>query len=257
MATPEPAPADRRRLTDTCVLVGCVLAFVLASLLVQWPGRLSGAALRERLGILVAAGLTLIMYSFLYRDNPLFKIAENLYVGVGLGYSAIEVWYEALKTELVDPFYWAPTREALLSAVGKRFIPIVLGILLLTRLSRRFAWLSHYTYAILVGWGAGLSIPIIIHSYILRQIAPAIRPLGGSIGEVLGGLVVLVGTISVLFYFFFSVEHKGPKGAFSRVGIWFLMIAFGASFGCTVMARLSLFIGRAKFLLSQWLGIPL
>jgi hypothetical protein len=256
VATPEPAASDRSRLIETCVLVGCVVAFVLVSALVPWHGDTKKLS-REGIGIIVAAGLTLIIYSFLYRDNPLFKIAENLYVGVGLGYSFVEAWYESLKAEVIDPFYWAPTREALLTAVGKRFIPILLGILLLTRLSRRISWPSRYTYAILVGWGAGLGIPITIHSFILRQVEPAIRPLGGSVGEVIGALVVLVGTISVLFYFFFSVEHKGGKGAVSRVGIWFLMIAFGASFGCTVMARLSLFIGRAKFLLTDWLGIRL
>ena len=34
-----------------------------------------------------------------------------------------------------------------------------------------------------------------------------------------------------------------------------LMIGFGASFGYTVMARLSLLIGRALFLLQDWLEV--
>ncbi|MBC7286752.1 MAG: hypothetical protein H5T86_01665 [Armatimonadetes bacterium] len=38
----------------------------------------------------------------------------------------------------------------------------------------------------------------------------------------------------------------------SRVGIWFLMVAFGAGFGNTVMARLSLLIGRIEFLRYEW-----
>ena len=33
------------------------------------------------------------------------------------------------------------------------------------------------------------------------------------------------------------------------------MIAFGASFGYTVMARVSLLIGRIQFLLHDWLGV--
>jgi hypothetical protein len=53
-----------------------------------------------------------------------------------------------------------------------------------------------------------------------------------------------VGVVSGLFYFFFSVEHKGVFGKVSRVGIYFLMITFGASFGFAVMGRISLLIGR-------------
>ncbi len=70
-------------------------------------------------------------------------------------------------------------------------------------------------------------------------------------------LVVLIGVASVLVYFFFSVEHTGVVGGVSKVGIYFLMVAFGASFGYTIMARLSLLIGRISFLLEEWLKIPL
>jgi hypothetical protein len=68
-------------------------------------------------------------------------------------------------------------------------------------------------------------------------------------------LVIIVGVLSVLFYFFFSLEHKGAVGAISRLGIIFLMVAFGASFGYTVMARESLVVGRFQFLLGDWLQL--
>jgi hypothetical protein len=68
-------------------------------------------------------------------------------------------------------------------------------------------------------------------------------------------LLLMLGVVSVLCYFFFSAEHKGALGAVSRVGIIFLMISFGASFGYTVMARESLVIGRFQFLLREWLGL--
>ena len=68
-------------------------------------------------------------------------------------------------------------------------------------------------------------------------------------------LLILIGVVSVLVYFFFSVEHRGVVGGISKVGIWFLMISFGASFGYTIMARLSLLIGRIRFLLDDWLHV--
>jgi hypothetical protein len=68
-------------------------------------------------------------------------------------------------------------------------------------------------------------------------------------------LLIVLGVATVLCYFFFSAEHKGALGAASKVGIVFLMVAFGASFGYTVMARESLVIGRIQFLLGDWLGV--
>ncbi|MFP4057956.1 MAG: hypothetical protein ACLF0G_13900 [Candidatus Brocadiia bacterium] len=257
MAAPDQPPSEARFIAETVVLVLLVLGFVLASALVEWGPAAPSKGSREGIGIFVAAALTLIMYSFLYRDNPLFKIAENLYVGVGLGYSVVISWHQYFKMEIYNPLLNAPSRGAFIEAVQLRTVPILLGILLLTRLSTRVSWLSRYAYSLMVGWYAGVFIPFAASSFILTQLEASVRPVGTEVGAIAGAVVVLVGTVSVLFYFFFSVEHKGPAGAVSRAGIWFLMVSFGASFGYTVMGRLSLFIGRARFLLTQWLGISL
>jgi hypothetical protein len=95
-----------------------------------------------------------------------------------------------------------------------------------------------------------------VHAFILKQMEPSFAPL--YTGDFLGSIntfLILLGVVSVLIYFFFSVEHKGVIGGVSVIGVWFLMVAFGASFGYTVMARMSLLIGRVQFLLRDWLGI--
>ncbi|NLI14757.1 MAG: hypothetical protein GX409_00565, partial [candidate division Zixibacteria bacterium] len=71
----------------------------------------------------------------------------------------------------------------------------------------------------------------------------------------LNNLVVLIGVVSGLTYFYFSKEHKGVVGGTAKVGIYFLMVTFGASFGYTVMSRMSLLIGRLDFLYRTWLGL--
>jgi hypothetical protein len=129
---------------------------------------------------------------------------------------------------------------------------------MLTRYSPKAAWMSRIAFAFVVGVGSGLAIPRVISSYILKQIEDTVRPLlslaanGGATftydlldpASNLNAIVLLIGVVSVLFYFFFSVEHTGPGRAVARTGILFLMIAFGAAFGYTVMARMSLLIGR-------------
>ena len=272
MPEPNDTVSPTRRIIEVIVLLVLLAAFGIASYW-QHGEELFGAwgeEMAKSIGIIVAAGLTLVMYSFLYRDNPLFKIVENLYVGVALGYGAVMTWRMALREEVYKPLFMAPTTEALTEALLRRTVPIILGVLLTMRISRKHAWLSRYAYCPLVGWGAGVGISVVTHSLVLRQLHAAIAPLQeavvkGSWDPLTGqwflnaflpfnaSLAVLIGTVAVLFYFFFSVEH-GPAGkAVSKVGIWFLMVSFGASFGNTVMARLSLLIGRVQFLLFQWL----
>jgi len=202
------------------------------------------------IGAWVATGLTLFIFSFLYKDNPLFKLAENLYVGVSVGYTIVKT-YDTVIVHLI----WKPIVE---NGEWALLIPVAIGLLMLTRYVPKAAWLSRYAFAFIVGVGSGLAIPRVISSYILKQIEDTVRPLMVMVpGEgltftwsllnpasSLNTIIILVGVSSVLFYFFFSVEHTGPGKAVARIGILFLMIAFGAAFGYTVMARMSLLIGR-------------
>ena len=234
---------------DTYVFLGLILLFTAVNIGLVASGIL--AADWTGLGIIVAAGMTLALYSFLYKDNPLFKFAEHVFVGVAAAYMFGQYWYPTLYGELIAE--WTDLGEGE-TPNWWLLAPTVLGLLMLTRFSLRFGWLSRYAFAFFVGLGAGLTIPRYISSFILAQIEPTLQPLTGSL-EGLNLLVVLVGVIGVLVYFFFSVEHTGTAGHISKVGIWFLMVSFGASFGYTIMARVSLLIGRVTFLLEDWLHL--
>jgi hypothetical protein len=202
------------------------------------------------LGAWVATGLTLFIFSFLYKDNPLFKIAEHLYVGVSLGYTIVKAYDTVIMTLILRPI--------LEKGEWSLLIPVAIGMLMLTRYVPKAAWLSRYAFAFIVGVGAGLAIPRTISSFILKQIEDTVRPLVSAVpgsgvtfsldllspSSSLNGIIFLFGVVSVLFYFFFSVEHTGAGKVVARAGIFFLMISFGAAFGYTVMARMSLLIGR-------------
>jgi len=196
----------------------------------------------------VAVGLTLFIFSFLYKDNPLFKLGEHLYVGISVGYSVVVVWFEVF-IRLV----W----QELTKGNYEPLIPVMIGLLIWTRFIPKIAWLSRLAFAFVVGFGSGVAIPRVVSSYILKQIEDTVNPLvtmaGGSVSFSLSfanpqsginTIILLIGVVTVLFYFFFSVEHAGFGYATARAGIYFLMIGFGAAFGYTVMSRMSLLIGR-------------
>jgi hypothetical protein len=202
------------------------------------------------LGAWVAAGLTLFILTFLYQDNPLFKVAEHLYVGVSVGYAIVKTYDTVMVRLIYEPM--------IVKGDWTLVVPLAIGSLMLTRYVPKAAWMSRLAFAFVVGIGSGLAIPRVISSYVLKQIEDTVRPLlslaadGGATfsfdlhdpASNLNAIVLLVGVVSVLFYFFFSVEHSGPGKAVARTGVIFLMIAFGAAFGYTVMARMSLLIGR-------------
>lgn len=195
------------------------------------------------IGAWVAVGLTFLMYSFLYKDNPFFKLGEHIYVGVSLGYTIVRIIFDNMIKDLYTP----------LIHEGKFWliVPAILGLLMLTRFIPKAVWLSRWSFAFVVGIGSGMAIPRIISSFILQQVQASLLPIvsiqGGGIGitwDNFNAIIILIGVTAVLFYFFFSIEHKGAVNLMARIGIYFLMVSFGAAFGYTVMARMSLLIGR-------------
>ena len=201
------------------------------------------------LGAWVATGLTLFIFTFLYKDNPLFKLAEHLYVGISVGYTIVKAW----DTVVIRLIYEPMVKQGDWTLA----FPLFIGLLMLARYAPKAAWMSRIAFAFVVGVGSGMAIPRVISSYVLKQIEDTVRPLVtmGSDGATftasllnpasnLNAIILLVGVITVLFYFFFSIEHRGVGKAVARTGIMFLMISFGAGFGYTVMARMSLLIGR-------------
>ena len=199
----------------------------------------------------VAAILSLFIFSFLYRDNPFYKFAEHLLVGVSVGYFLVISIDNVLVPKIADRLL----RQNDWSVI----VPLLAGALILARLIPKWSRWSQLALAVVIGVGAGVAIPATLQAQIFSQMKASMFsfvPPENSIGwlYVVERTVILLGLTSVLAYFFFSKEHRGAFGIYTRVGTYFLMIFFGATFGYTVMSRLSLLIGRIQFLLGDWLG---
>jgi hypothetical protein len=203
--------------------------------------------------IWISALLSLAVFSFLYKDNPLYRFAEHLFVGVANGYAVTFYWHNILMPTLFDPLF----RQGRLLYI----IPFIIGILYFTRFIPRVSWLVRIPIGITIGYYVGASIPATVQAFIIKQIQGTILTPhnfqawnAGSWG-IAWSVIVFIGVLCSLSYFYFSKEHKGALGVTSKIGIVFVMIGFGAAFGYTVMARISLLIGRLQFILGDWLGI--
>jgi hypothetical protein len=202
--------------------------------------------------IWVAAFFTIAIYTFLYKDNVVYKITENIFVGIAAGYLVVVEYFNVIKPDLIDALYYDHKFLML--------IPALLMLLLFTRVIPKIAWVSRISIAFMVGMGAGLAIPTTMNAMVIQQVKGtlSIAYLGSPYGDVMGvfgGVLLFAGTVCALIYFFFSKPHEGVTGYLAKFGIWILMIGFGASFGYTVMARISLLIGRVLFILRDWLMV--
>lgn len=202
----------------------------------------------EILGVWVAAFFTLCIFSFLYRDNFFYKLAEHIFVGISAGYGVALQIENVLEPNLLKPLF----QEGKMILI----IPFILSALLFSRLYSKISWLSRWALALLIGIFSGAAIIGFGSGDLVLQINANLLPLKtNSFLTTFNNFILTFGLITCLLYFFFSKEHKGGFGFIARIGIYFLMISFGASFGYTVMSRMSLLIGRVYFIFGQWLGI--
>lgn len=200
----------------------------------------------------IAALLTLCLMSFLYKDNPFFRFAEALFAGVSLGYYIGITLDQTLRPNLFLPL----AEQGITFETGHLLFAGIVGLNLYTRYIPKIAWFARSSLAIYVGYYVGINMVQKLQGEVLPQAAATMVDLsgGGNPTVAFNSIVMFVGVITVLMYFFFSVEHKGVFGKGGRIGIWFLMLGFGAAFGYTVMGRISLLIGRVNFLVVQWVG---
>jgi hypothetical protein len=215
------------------------------------------------LGVWVAAALTLCIFSFLYKENPFYRFAEHLFVGVSAGYYIVLNFWSVLVANLWDPLVGAfdgrqgsPFATHLGDYRAFLLLPGLLGLLLFSRFLPRYAWVARWSLAVIIGVYAGLKTTGFAQGDCVAQIEGSIQPLWtGNWGSSVSAWIFTVGLVTSLLFFYFSREHKGALGSASRVGVFFLMVSFGAGYGYTVMSRISLLIGRFQFLLFDWLGL--
>jgi hypothetical protein len=226
-------------------------------------------SLSRTIALWLAAFFTLSIFSFLYGDNPFYKVAEAILVGVSAAYWMVVAFWDVLIPNLMAKIWPALIQKWAMPGLNGPeatrnlwyLIPFVLGIMLLWRLAPAGTWIARWPLAFIIGSTAGLQMVAFLHGDFLAQIRNSILPLVAmnsgmfDFWESFKNIIIVVGVLSCLTYFFFSFEHTGFVGKTATVGIWYLMITFGASFGYTVMGRIALLAIRIEFLLDDWLWL--
>lgn len=224
--------------------------------------------LAQAIGIALGFVLTLMVFSYLLGDNPLYRLAIHILVGVGLGYAVVVATYTIIIPQLVDPFVQALAGAPVSAAQQALPLVALLALLLLLKLFRPTAPLGNVTMGFVLGVGSAVAVGGAVLGTLLPQIvatavplmpdaAPAVVAEQGSWLNVLAGLLIMGGTMTTLLYFYFEarpvsegkIERPAWIRASSRIGQLFLMVAFGSLFAGTIVASLALLTERADFII--------
>ena len=199
---------------------------------------------------------TILIFSYLIGDNPLFRIAVYLFIGVSAGYVASIAIWQVLVPRLVYPILFGSNNEKILAA-----IPLLGGLFIIMKVSSRLAGAARMTMAYLVGAGAAVTIVGAVVGTLIPQAMASINAFdlntavaaGISKGEALGnGLVILIGAVLTITYFHFGAKPKAD-GSMRRMGLieilaWlgriFIGITLGAIFAGVYASALTALIER-------------
>lgn len=209
---------------------------------------------------------TLLILSYLIGDNPLFRIAVYLFVGVTAGYVASVVWWQVLTPRLFTPFLPAMLTG---STAEKVFllVPLFGAVFILMKISPRLSKIASITMAFLVGAGAAVIIAGALLGTILPQVGATINFFDADLAatrnvaviEVIGnGSIILLGVITSLAYFHFGAKSQ-PNGTTRRfilieflafIGRIFIGITLGVIFAGVYATALTALIERISSLIN-------
>lgn len=197
----------------------------------------------EIIGVWAAVFVTLMVLSFLYKENPFFRLTEYVFIGLSSGYgfaAALRLFI----SQALNPIFVYGSLDFI--------VPVVLGALFYAQFTKKYSLLYRLPLSLAIGYGLGVTIWSVMQTYFVRQVRATMVPLFTSnLLTTLDNLILVVGTILSLSYFILHREQTGTWGGITRVGKYFVLATLGAVFGSTVLGRMAIIIQRIQFLVGD------
>jgi len=209
----------------------------------------------------IGALVTLSVFANLIKDNILTRLVQHAALGVAVGIGIVMAWQQ-----LLQPKWWTPIWEGFTgesTRLGLLWIlALIPGSLWYFQLSKKNFWVSTIITGLFIGTAAGLAFKDQMLR-ILPQISDSIQPLNPFEGgftwskffTAFNGLLILVGMLTTLLYFFFSIKAENHLiiTKSMRFGRIMIMVCLGGMFGATVMTRMAYLLERMIFLRDSWI----
>lgn len=199
----------------------------------------------EILSVVVGTFLSVSMFTTLYgKSNPLYSLAEESYIG-----------FATALTVVVNIMYIYSTGIIGIQAGDWVLVfGIILGCMILFRIVPKYSYIAKIPIAICVGAQLGLALRTIVFTGFISQIQATVVPLfSGNSTTLLYNWTISISVITMLTFFFYTTELKGPLGWSAKIGEYIMYASFGGIFAQTFMGRLGLFTGFMQtYMTPQW-----
>ncbi len=212
------------------------------------------ANMMDFIGLSLGFLLTILVFSYLLGDNPFFRLAIHIFIGVAAGYVAIVTVNNVLIPRMIIPLFQGSQGERLLSIL--LFIPSLFLFFKVTPLRKAGNW----AVAILVGIGAAAAVGGAITGTLFPQIMGTINSVDPSAytittsrwDQAINGIIIVLGTVTTLIYFHFGTQDIPGQSDerlpiiehISKVGNVFLAITFGALYAGVFLSALAALVER-------------
>lgn len=188
---------------------------------------------------------TFMVFSFFYyKDNPLFRIAQELVTAIILAHVTVTA------INNIDKFAITPLTSGNIAVI----VPILLGLAVFLQLVDKYKVYAQWPISVVIGSGLGIGLRGAISTDIGKQVAATILPLSGVPGtEIINNLILILCVVLTMFYFTFSQKTRvGALESVSLTGRYIILGTMGAIFGVVAMSRFALLIGRVTFILKSF-----
>ncbi len=200
-------------------------------------------------GIWIQALLTIGITSLAWRDQPVSKFTEHIYLGVVTANSIVMAWRDIYTKGIIR----------ITGGEVVFILALALGVLTYARYSRKYFWLYRYPISLVVGIGVGTAMRGLVGGSFLDQLRDSFMRLSvpGDIWGSINNIVFFAILITSLMYFLFTVRatRSGAAMQLSAIGRYAMMAAFGYSFANTIATRINQYAGRIAFLMLDWLQL--
>ncbi|MCB0317948.1 MAG: hypothetical protein KDD56_04270 [Bdellovibrionales bacterium] len=212
---------------------------------------------------------TLAIFSFLIKENSVYRFFEHLFIGIASGFGIVFTVKNLIWPKLLVPAFGLDilvfpdgTQSTVYNPLELLvLIPMAFGLLYYFIYSKKYSWLAKLVIGFSLGTSGGLAFKGFFNK-MLPQLSNSLKPLlvysADSIDlyQSFSNTVFVFTLLSVMYYFFFSFKIQTKLGhSVATSGRWLMMVCFGAFFGSTVMARMALLVERLQFLLDDWFGL--
>lgn len=206
--------------------------------------------------LLLSFILTIMIFSFIFGDNPLFRIATYFFIGVSSAYVLVLLVYQVVIPKLLLPLFSGGLNQRLL-----QFIPLLLSTLLIFKLFRKTNQIGNISLAILVGGGSAIILTSAFTGTILPMMNMVTDPFSFSslsIQNFFSGIFLVLGVTSSLLYFQMSSLKENSsfqipskiKTITQYIGVIFIGISLGSVFAGVIISSAIALIERINFVIN-------